>query len=84
MLGIHDFASRAYTDRRDGRIAAAVIAITVVVMAVSTGTDPVGDALFIGGILFAVWGAATVVRSRHELATALAARTVELYQSVLG
>ena len=47
-------------------------------MAVSIGEDPVGDALFIGGILFAVWGAATVVRSRHELAEALAARTVEL------
>ncbi len=72
------YASGAYTDRRDGRIAAVVIAVAVVAMAVSTGTDPVGDALFIGGILFAVWGAATVVRSRHELATALAARTVEL------
>ena len=47
-------------------------------MALSIGEDPVGDALFIGGILFAVWGAATVVRSRHELAEALAARTVEL------
>ncbi len=47
-------------------------------MAVSNGEDPIGDALFIGGILFAVWGAATIVRSRNELATALAARTVEL------
>ena len=72
------YASGAYTDRRDGRIAAAVIALAVVAMALSIGEDPVGDALFIGGILFAVWGAATVVRSRHELATALAARTVEL------
>src|SRR6185503_17041826 len=72
------YASGAYTDRRDGRIAAVVIAAAVVVMAVSNGEDVVGDALFIGGILFAVWGAATVVRSRHELAQALAARTVEL------
>ena len=72
------YASGAYTDRRDGRIAAAVIAATVVAMAVSNGEDPIGDALFIGGILFAVWGAATIVRSRNELATALAARTVEL------
>ena len=45
---------------------------------VSIGEDVVGDFLFIGGILFAVWGAATVVRSRQELAGALAARTVEL------
>ena len=47
-------------------------------MAVSAGEDVVGDLLFIGGILFAVWGAATIVRSRQELAGALAARTVEL------
>ncbi len=72
------YASGAYTDRRDGRIAAAIIAVAVLAMAFSIGEDPVGDALFIGGILFAVWGAATVVRSRHELAEALAARTVEL------
>jgi signal transduction histidine kinase len=72
------YASGAYTDRRDGRIAAAVLAVAVVAMSFSIGEDPVGDALFIGGILFAVWGAATVVRSRHELAEALAARTVEL------
>ena len=38
----------------------------------------IGDIVFIGGILFAVWGAATVVRSRQELAGALAERTVEL------
>jgi signal transduction histidine kinase len=72
------YASGAYTSRRDGRIAAAIIGASVVLMALSIGEDVVGDALFIGGILFAVWGAATVVRSRQELAAALAARTVEL------
>ena len=77
-LLIATYASGAYTDRRDGRIAAAVLLVAVLAMSASIGEDPVGDALFIGGILFAVWGAATVVRSRHELAEALAARTVEL------
>jgi signal transduction histidine kinase len=72
------YASGAYTNRRDGRIAAAIIAVTVVLMSISIGEDAFGDALFIGGILFAVWGAATIVRSRNELASALAARTVEL------
>ncbi len=72
------YASGAYTTRREGRIAAGIIGVAVVVMAVSIGEDVAGDALFIGGILFAVWGAATVVRSRQELATALASRTVEL------
>jgi len=72
------YASGAYTTRRDGRIAAAIIGAMVLIMAVSIGEDVVGDAVFIGGILFAVWGAATVVRSRQELAEALAARTVEL------
>ena len=72
------YASGAYTNRRDGRIAAAIIAVLIVLMAVSIGEDVLGDAVFIGGILFAVWGAATVVRSRQELAEALAARTVEL------
>ena len=77
-LLIATYASGAYTDRRDGRIAAVVLLLAVLAMSLSIGEDPVGDALFIGGILFAVWGAATVVRSRHELAEALAARTVEL------
>jgi signal transduction histidine kinase len=72
------YGSGAYTSRRDGRIAAAIIGVLVLVMAVTIGEDVVGDAVFIGGILFAVWGAATVVRSRQELAGALAARTVEL------
>ena len=72
------YASGAYTDRRDGLISAVIIAVTVLAMSFSIGEDPIGDALFIGGILFAVWGAATVVRSRHELTVALAARTVEL------
>jgi signal transduction histidine kinase len=72
------YASGAYTSRRDGRIAAAIIGASVVLMALSIGEDVVGDALFIGGILFAVWGTATMVRSRQELAAALAARTVEL------
>jgi signal transduction histidine kinase len=72
------YASGAYTSRRDGRIAAGIIGATVVLIALSIGEDVVGDVVFIGGILFAVWGAATVVRSRQELAAALAARTVEL------
>jgi signal transduction histidine kinase len=72
------YASGAYTSRRDGRIAAAIIGAMVVLMALSIGEDVVGDAVFIGGILFAVWGTATMVRSRQELAAALAARTVEL------
>jgi signal transduction histidine kinase len=72
------YAGGAYTSRRDGWIAAAIIAALVLSMAVSIGEDVVGDAVFIGGILFAVWGAARIVRSRQELAAALAARTVEL------
>ena len=72
------YASGAYTSRRDGRLAACVIALMVVVTAVAIGEDVIGDIVFIGGILFAVWGAATVVRSRQELAGALAERTVEL------
>src|SRR5918999_6466806 len=72
------YASGAYTSRRDGRIAAAIIGAMVLIMAVAIGEDVVGDIGFIGGILFAVWGAATIVRSRQELARALAARTVEL------
>jgi signal transduction histidine kinase len=77
-LLVATYASGAYTTRRDGRIAAAIIAVVLVAMAISIGEDVVGDALFIGGILYAVWGAATIVRSRQELAGALAARTVEL------
>jgi len=72
------YASGAYTNRRDGRIAAGVIGVLVVSMSLAIGENVAGDALFIGGILYAVWGAATVVRSRQELATQLAARTVEL------
>ena len=72
------YASGAYTSRRDGRIAAGIIGAMVLIMAVSTAEDVIGDAIFIGGILYAVWGTATVVRSRQELAGALAARTVEL------
>ena len=72
------YASGAYTNRRDGRIAGAIIATMVALMAVSIGEDIVGDVIFIGGIMFAVWGTALVVRSRQDLATALAARTVEL------
>ena len=72
------YASAAYTSRRDGRIAAGIIAVMVVTTAVAIGEDVIGDVVFIGGMLFAVWGAATIVRSRQELATALAERTVEL------
>jgi signal transduction histidine kinase len=77
-LLVATYASGAYTSRRDGRIAAAIIAVALVLMAVSIGEDVVGDMFFIGGILYAVWGAATIVRSRQEIAAALAARTVEL------
>jgi signal transduction histidine kinase len=77
-LLIATYASGAYTSRRDGRVAAAIIAVALVLMAVSIGEDVVGDMFFIGGILYAVWGAATIVRSRQEIAAALAARTVEL------
>ncbi len=72
------YASGAYTSRRDGRIAAGIIAVMVVTTAVAIGEDVIGDVFFIGGILFTVWGLATVVRSRRELTQALAARTVEL------
>jgi signal transduction histidine kinase len=77
-LLVATYASGAYTSRRDGRIAAALIGVAVVAMAVTNGEDVVGDVVFIGGIMYAVWGAATIVRSRQELAGALAARTVEL------
>ena len=77
-LLVATYASGAYTSRREGRTAAGLIAAAVIVMALSIGEDPAGDALFIGGILFAVWGGGYVVRGRNELATALAARTVEL------
>jgi signal transduction histidine kinase len=72
------YASGAYTSRRDGWIGGGLIGAMTLAMAISNGEDVIGDALFIGGILFAVWGAAMVVRSRQELARALAARTVEL------
>jgi signal transduction histidine kinase len=72
------YAGGAYTNARDGRIALAVIAAMAVLMAVTIGEDVLGDAVFIGGILFVVWAAATLVRSRQDLATSLAARTVEL------
>jgi signal transduction histidine kinase len=77
-LLIATYASGAYTSRRDRWIAAAIIGVAVLAMAIANGEDVVGDILFIGGILYAVWGAATIVRSRQELAGALAARTVEL------
>jgi signal transduction histidine kinase len=77
-LLIATYASGAYTNRRDRWIAAAIIGVAVLAMAIANGEDVVGDILFIGGILYAVWGAATIVRSRQELAGALAARTVEL------
>jgi signal transduction histidine kinase len=77
-LLIATYASGAYTAHRDRWIAAVLIGVAVLAMAISTGEDVVGDVLFIGGILYAVWGAATIVRSRQELAGALAARTVEL------
>ena len=72
------YAAGAYTSPREGWIAGGVIGALVALMAVSNGEDVIGDAVFIGGILYAVWGAAMIVRSRHELAAALAARTVEL------
>jgi signal transduction histidine kinase len=72
------YATGAYTSRRDGWIGGGIIGAMTLAMAISNGEDVIGDALFIGGILFAVWGAAMIVRSRQELARALAARTIEL------
>jgi signal transduction histidine kinase len=77
-LLIAAYATGAYTSRRDGWIGGGLIGAMTLAMAVSNGEDVIGDAVFIGGILFAVWGAAMIVRSRQELARALAARTVEL------
>jgi signal transduction histidine kinase len=71
------YGAGAYTGRRDGRIAGGVLAVYLVAMLI--GSDaPVGDFFFIGGIMLGVFGAARAVRSRQQLAAALAARTVEL------
>ena len=69
------YSSAAYSDKRHAWYGAGIIAAFAFGMAAD---DPLGDVFFIGGIMLAVWGAANVVRSRHELATQLAARTVEL------
>ena len=72
------YAGGAYArSRRELYAGAAVMAAFLLAMVLASPT-PVGDFFFIGGIMFGVWGAACVVRNRQELATALAARTVEL------
>jgi signal transduction histidine kinase len=75
LLGV--YGAGAYGDRRRVPVAIALL-LTFLVGSLATSSEPVGDFFFIGGIMFAVFGAATVVRSRQELADALAARTVEL------
>jgi signal transduction histidine kinase len=77
-LLVATYASGAYTSRRDGWIAAGLIGAAVLAMAVTNGEDVLGDVVFVGGIMYAVWGAATIVRSRQEIAGALAVRTLEL------
>jgi signal transduction histidine kinase len=71
------YGAGAYTDRRGAWISAGLLAAFLVGLVVSSA-EPIGDFFFIGGIMFGVFLAATVVRSRQELASALAARTVEL------
>jgi signal transduction histidine kinase len=71
------YSAGAYADRRGARIAGAVLAAYLGLMLVTSET-PIGDFFFIGGIMFGVFGAANVVRSRQQLAADLAARTVEL------
>ena len=72
------YAAGAYSRRRASLVASALLVAYLLVFVVTSDDAAVGDFFFIGGILFGVFGAATVVRSRQELATALAARTVEL------
>ena len=76
LLGL--YAAGAYSRRSQAKVAAAIMVAYLVVFLVTTEDSAVGDFFFIGGIMFGVFGAATVVRSRQEMATALAARTVEL------
>jgi signal transduction histidine kinase len=71
------YSAGAYADRRGARLAGGVLAVYLLVMLVTSET-PIGDFFFIGGIMFGVFGAANVVRSRQQLASDLAARTVEL------
>jgi len=72
------YAAGAHSGRRRARVAIAVIALWLSSFVVADSSQPVGDVIFIGGIMYAVLGAALVVRSRQELAGALAVRTVEL------
>ena len=72
------YGAGAYVgDRRGIWTSGALMAVFLVIGTVTSQT-PIGDFFFIGGIMFGVWGAAIVVNSRQQLATALAARTVEL------
>ena len=69
--GVHSRPGRA-------RYAVAVLVAWLLTFVVVDPQEPLSDVVFIGGILFAVFGAALVARSRQELAGALAVRTVEL------
>jgi signal transduction histidine kinase len=71
------YAAGAHSRRRRARLAIGFIALWLSTFAIDA-REPVNDVIFIGGILYAVLGAALVVRSRQELAGALAVRTVEL------
>jgi signal transduction histidine kinase len=77
-LIVASYASGAYTNRRDGRVAALLIFVMLAAIAAAADEDRLGDGIFVGGLLLAVWGAGTVVRGRQELAAALQARTLEL------
>ena len=72
------YAAGAHSRRRRARLAVGVIALWLSSFVIYDSDQPVSDLVFIGSILYAVLGAALVVRSRQELAGALAVRTVEL------
>jgi signal transduction histidine kinase len=76
MLAV--YASGAYVPRGSARWSALVLAVWLASFVALDGDELIGDVIFLGGIVYAVLGAATVVRSRQELATALAVRTAEL------
>jgi signal transduction histidine kinase len=72
------YSGGAYARGR-GELRAGAAAMLAFLAAMMVQSDtPIGDFFFIGGIMFSVWGAGTVVRSRQQLASALALRTVEL------
>ncbi len=72
------YAAGAHSRRGRAPLAIGVIAVWLLTFVLADANEPVSDVIFIGGIVYAVLGAALVVRSRQELAGALAVRTVEL------